>query len=232
MKPFSNLDAIIQDGYRFECEMPDGYGMPGVQDVSISTHQIGKLILTSGKVLAWDLLMGPDQRYSFKRSLKPGSYAVIVSVAHFHSTGESRIACATLRVSDEQVVNWELASINDPGNEPNGEIDNYGVDSGTGSFMDVDAAQAFCDMAWGQSDSDKFEEHCDRVIAELEKNSLSELGSTNWADIRLGDAPANIIVFSSGWGDGGYASFWGYDAYGKVAALATDFALFPEVGAV
>lgn len=227
MKPFSNLDAIIQDGCSFKCEMPDGYGMPGVQDVRISNHQIGKLILTSGKVLAWDLLMGPDERYSFKKSLKPGSYPVVLSVAHFHPTGESRIACATLRISEEQVVNWKLASINDPGNEPNGELDNYGVDSGTGSFMDVDAAKAFCDMVWGESDNDKFEEYCESVIAELEKNSLCERGSTNWANVRLGDAVApNIILFSSGWGDGGYASFWGYDASGKVAVLATDFALF------
>ena len=67
MKPFSNLDAIIQDGCSFKCEMPDGYGMPGVQDVRISTHQIGKLILTSGKVLAWDLLMGPDEAILSKR---------------------------------------------------------------------------------------------------------------------------------------------------------------------
>jgi hypothetical protein len=91
--------------------------------------------------------------------------------------------------------------------------------------MDVDAAKAFCDMVWGQSGNDKFEEYCDNVIAELKKNSLG--GSTNWANIRLGDAVApNIIVFSSGWGDGGYASFWGYDASGTVAVLITDFALF------
>jgi hypothetical protein len=227
MKPYSNLDAIIQDGYSFKCEMPKGYGMPGVQDITISTHQIGELILTSGRLLAWDLLIGPDVRYFFKKSLTPGRYPVIVSVADFQPAGETRIACATLRISDEQVVNWEVAYINDPGNEQGGELDNYGVDSGTGSFMDVEAAQAFCDLAWGRPGEDKFEEYCEKVIAELDKNSFGECGSANWADIRLGDAAeANIIVFSPGWGDGGYASFWGYDAAGNLACLATDFALF------
>ena len=227
MKPFSNLDAIIQDGSSFKCEMTLGYGMSRVQDVRISTHEVGKLNLTSGKVLAWDLLMGPDERYSFKKSLKPGSYPVVLSVAHFHPSGESRIACATLRISEAQVVDWESASINHPGDEHDGEVDSYGVDSGTGSFMDVDAARAFCDIVWGPSESDKFEEYCQYVIAELEKNSLGGRRTTNWANIRLGDdAAPNIIVFSSGWGDGGYASFWGYDAAGDVAVLATDFALF------
>jgi len=232
MKPYSDLSAIIQNGFSFKCEMPDGRGMLGVQDVNISTHQIGELILTSGRLLAWDLLMGPDERYSFKQTLKPGNYPVIVSVADFHPVGETRTACATLRISSEQVTNWRIAYTNDPSNEQNGEIDNYGVDSGTGSFMDVDAARAFCDLVWWNPNDDKFEEYCDRVVGELEKNSFGDRGSSNWANITLNDVTeANIIVFSSGWGDGGYASYWGYSASGKLAALTTDFALFPMVGA-
>lgn len=35
--------------------------------------------------------------------------------------------------------------------------------------------------------------------------------------------PGNIIMFTSGWGDGFYASWFGYDAQGHVAALVTDF---------
>lgn len=223
MKPLSDLNAILKEGYSFQYDMSGC----GIQDVSISTHQLGELILTSGKLLAWDFLIGPDERYSFKKSLEPGRYPVVVSVADFLPTGETRIACATLRISNEQAVNWEVALINDPSTEQDEGIDAYGVDSGTGSFMDVDAAQAFCDLVWGPSGDDKFEEYCDRVIREMEGHSFGEHGSANWADIRLGDATeANIITFSSGWGDGGYASFWGYDAAGELACLATDFALF------
>ncbi|NOT69817.1 MAG: DUF4241 domain-containing protein [Hyphomicrobium sp.] len=34
----------------------------------------------------------------------------------------------------------------------------------------------------------------------------------------------NVAMFHSGWGDGFYASYFGYDADGNVAALVTDFA--------
>jgi hypothetical protein len=35
---------------------------------------------------------------------------------------------------------------------------------------------------------------------------------------------ANIAMFESGWGDGFYASYFGFDEEGRVAALVTDFA--------
>lgn len=72
---------------------------------------------------------------------------------------------------------------------------------------------------------DKFLEFCDNVIAEMELNSC---GSASWADVLVVESTgANVITFSSGWGDGEYASFWGYDASGELTCLITDFALFP-----
>jgi len=47
------------------------------------------------------------------------------------------------------------------------------------------------------------------------------------ANIKVSErTEANVITFSSGWGDGGYASFWGYDALGDLTCLVTDFNLF------
>lgn len=222
MKPFSDLNAILQDGYSFQYNCPDSK----IRNVTISIHQIGELILTSGKLLAWDLLMGPDERYYFKKSLKPGRYPIILSVADFQPAMGTRVACAMLRISEEPAVKWEVAAINDPGTEGEGEIYAYGVDSGTGCFMDLDAAQAFNELVWGQSnEEDKFEEYCGRVIAEMDNHTFG--GGASWANIKVSEPTgANIITFSSGWGDGGYASFWGYDVLGNLTSLVTDFALF------
>jgi Protein of unknown function (DUF4241) len=96
------------------------------------------LILTSGQLLAWDFFMGPDERYYFKKRIKPGSYSIILSVADFQLKMGTRIACAMVRISEKATVKWELAAINDPSTEGDGEIFSYGVDSGTGCFMDED----------------------------------------------------------------------------------------------
>jgi hypothetical protein len=221
MKPFFNLNAILLDGHSFQCDMPEN----GNQTVTISTRQIGDLVLASGKLLAWDLFMIPDERYAFKKSLNPGKYPVDISVADFYPAGDSRIACARLYLSEGPTVRWEVAAISNPDHESNENIDKYGVDSGTGSFMDVDAAQVLAPS----NRRDEFEGFCDKVIAEMEKHSLGQHTSAGWANMRISESSeANVVTFSSGWGDGGYASFWGYDAGGKLTSLVTDFALFPS----
>ena len=229
MKPFSNLDALLQDGHSFQYISSS----EGAQEVKISVDPVGKLVLTSGKLLAWDLLMIPDDRYCFKKLLQPGRYPVYVSVAEFHPGGDARVACAMLRISEEPTVRWEVAAVCEPGAEQTEEGYGYGVDSGTGSFMDVEVAQLLAPLVWeGEGEHNKFEEFCDKVLAEMQLNSCGLYGSASWADILVDESTgANVITFSSGWGDGGYASFWGYDAAGELTSLVTDFALFPEAEA-
>ena len=227
MKPDSNLNELLQDGYSYK-NMPN-YGRPGVQDVTISTHQIGELILTSGRIIACDPLIGPDTRYYFKKTLELGRYPVIVSVADFQPSGEARFACAMLRIGDKTPVRWEIAFINEPNINQTDDQVFYGVDAGTGCFVDSDAAQILEDLF---PDEDQFEGFCDRILAEMENNSFGKHRTAGWANMQVSEASeANIITFSSGWGDGGYASFWGYDASGNLTGLVTDFALFPTEGA-
>jgi hypothetical protein len=224
MKPFSDLDAILRDGHSLQYD----WKHEGLQRVKISTHQVGELILTSGRIIAWDPLIGSDSHYYFKRTIKPGRYPVIVSVANFQPIDDSRIACAMLRISSEATAKWEVAMINDPDPSQEEELVSYGVDAGTGCFMDWDAAQAFENHPSGDDD---FEEFCDQITAEMERNSVGKYGTAGWADVRVGTSTeANIIAFSSGWGDGSYASFWGFGASGELTSLVTDFALFPDDG--
>jgi hypothetical protein len=222
MEPFSDLNVILQGGSSLHYD----WQYQGLQNVTISTHQIGELVLTSGRIIACDPLIGPDTRYHFKKIIEPGSYPLIVSVADFQPIGDTRFACAMLRISDEATAHWELAVINEPDTEQNDEQTSYGVDAGTGCFMDWDAAQILEELYKNEV---QFEEFCDQVIAEIEKHSFGKHLTAGWADIQVSTTTeANIIAFSSGWGDGGYASFWGYDAGGKLTSLVTDFALFPS----
>ena len=221
MKPYSDLNAILRDGYCLEYD--EQY--QGLQRVTISTHQIGELVLTSGRIIACDPLMGPDTRYYFEKSIAPGRYPVVLSVADFQPIGDTRVACAMLRISDAPTVNWDLATICQPDVTQTEKRIAYGVDVGTGSFMDTNSARILQDLFHHRVE---FEEFCDRVIAEMDNNSFGKhLSIAGWADLPVSDAAdANMIAFSSGWGDGGYASFWGYDAKGNLTSLVTDFDLF------
>ncbi len=64
----------------------------------------------------------------------------------------------------------------------------------------------------------------DQLLAALNYHPILYVRGVNFCvDEATG---ANIIAFSSGWGDGCYASYWGYDADGKIACLITDFGVF------
>ncbi len=39
------------------------------------------------------------------------------------------------------------------------------------------------------------------------------------------ESQANVIAFSSGWGDGIYPTYFGYDEQGNVVCAVTDFQL-------
>jgi len=223
MEPYSDLDKILQDGYSLKYD----WQYQGLQTVTISTHQIGELVLTSGRILGCDPLIGPDTRYAFKTGVGPGRYPVVLSVADFQPIGDMRVACAAVHVDDGVPTRWEIATIDEPDTLRSEERTAYGVDAGTGSFLDVDAARILESLFPDEVD---FEAFCDGVIEEMNKNSLGNYALTAaWANVPVSTATqANLIAFSSGWGDGGYASFWGYDARGQLTRLVTDFALFPN----
>ena len=157
MTPYSNLDGILQNGYSLTYD----WKYQGVQTVSISTHEIGHLVLTSGQIMACDPLIGPDTRYAFTRILPPGRYPVILSVADFQPIGDMRVACAAIRLSERVPTRWEIATINEPDPRQSQDQIAYGVDAGTGSFLDIDAARVLERLF---PDEVEFEKFCDGVL--------------------------------------------------------------------
>ncbi|GAC1458493.1 MAG: hypothetical protein NVS2B14_01350 [Chamaesiphon sp.] len=61
----------------------------------------------------------------------------------------------------------------------------------------------------------------------LTENSKS---TWDWADMCVSqETQGNIIAFSSGWGDGVYPTYLGYDAENNIAKVVTDFDLIQEL---
>ncbi len=93
----------------------------------------------------------------------------------------------------------------------------YGVDSGTGGFMDE---QTFLRLTEG------LEEWEGGIFSALDDAlEKSYVDTYSAANVRLPDSEYNVAAFSSGWGDGGYPSYWGFDAEGQLCCLMTDFCI-------
>jgi len=178
----------------------------------ISVTPIGDLELPTGGIIACDPLISGTEMLAFSRRVKPGRYEVSLLEA------QGRVAVAVLRFRPGTPARWELATL--PGQDvaalKDDEVFGYPVDAGLGSFMDKTA------MVLMSEQQDKLgaepNYYDDVLAAEFAPNQ------DRFAMHRpVAGNPLNIAMFSSGWGDGIYPSFWGLDAAGEPLVLMTDF---------
>jgi len=190
----------------FNRAFQDGAIMPGNR--VMARRAVGVLDLPSGRLIACDPALVEEPL--FDAALSPGQYPVILSIANIK--GDKRVVCAMLQVLAETPTTWKpaLRAGDKPDSRPG-----YGVDSATGCFMDAQTA-----AIW-HPDAPGFYE---RVTEQLE-DGHSE--TCCWGNVNFDTAQGqvNAVLFSSGYGDGFYRSYWGYSAGGDIACLVTDFGL-------
>jgi hypothetical protein len=221
--------------------------------ISVRSVVAAQLVLTSGRIVACEPSFLQVQDIApFTRRVTPGTYPVLVCLAKFTypNWSEERVACATIRFRAEEARSWEMALRpgQDPATLPFDNFFGYGVDGGRGGFLDADVAAALAaerelfSRNLLQGNRDKRPVTGIEQIVEMYGPFFRRLWDTRWRDMGLGgrDFPpcldlvavaetgANVVEFSSGWGDGCYASYWGLDAAGEPVSLATDFGLLVE----
>lgn len=183
---------------------------------SVNVIRIGKVELTSGRIVASDPLVGPDHP-AFVRTVPPGDYPVTL----YQASG--RIAAASMRFAEGKPVRWELAMI--PGQDINSlkgdEFFGYPVDAGLGCYMDADTYALIQErekQVQAEKSSSDINYYDDVLATELQANN------DDYALHRpISGKRGNVAVFSSGWGDGFYPVFWGLDGSGRPLVLFTDF---------
>lgn len=183
----------------------------------------GTLHLSSGKIVACDPLADPNEN-AFTQTVPPGDYPCEL---HYNDDGRPMLAC--LRFSDAPVAEWRIAAWEgqDPSTLKENEIFGYPVDAGMGCFMDADTAKLYFQLEAELNEKIRKEKGPDayaNLYDDLVDPAMAESGDYDFLDLHpYADKPGNILMFTSGWGDGFYASYWGYDANGKPVALVTDF---------
>jgi hypothetical protein len=194
------LSTLLEDGARAESSQGPA---------RLERRAIGELRLPSGRIVACDAVVEPEYP-PFARTVAPGAYAVHLAIAHFDG-GDQRIAAAWLHFAAGVPARWEPAELAGRA----GKRAEYGVDSGTGAFLSAEAVPAVA-------------RRLDAGFAE----AAAEAMQTNYADTRdwavlpVPDTDGlDIALFSSGMGDGSYASYWGLDERGEPVCLLTDFGL-------
>lgn len=201
--PNDNLTAALVDGFQ-------------AGQVRLVHHEIGDLIVSSGRLVGCDPFVFPDTA-PFTIQVPQGRLPLTLSIAE---TGiDQRVAFAILRISESAPVRWEMVTTGHrlPANLKDDEIVGYGVDSGTGCFADATAASLFHEKL--RNDANYF----DVLDAEMQKTD-----QRGWSCINVSLGDTNLIAFSSGYGDGVYATYAGFDSQERLSRIVTDFDVLPE----
>ncbi|TDH26985.1 DUF4241 domain-containing protein [Segetibacter sp. 3557_3] len=178
---------------------------------------IGNINIVSGQVIACDPLHVDEYGIPFTQTFPTGAYPVQLSIANVG--GEETVAFARIKFNDEPVTRWQLALL--AGQEPlpvGGEkIHGYGVDAGIGILMDKAAIKAMTQEQLTQIEEGIYAD----ILKQMDQHYHYDW---KYAMHTLGEH--KIAAFTTGVGDGRYASYIGFDATGLPCRLVIDFGLF------
>jgi hypothetical protein len=188
----------------------------------IERHGVGEVTFPTGEVVGCDPLVSPGGARPFTVGISPGKYLLQAWVAVlFRGDAEwqRRVAALQLVIRDEPTALWEPALAAGQDQSALGEDEYYGysVDAGTGTLADLAAVRALAE--W---DYQRLEEAY--IPAQLPERPVPGALDAITAE----QSGANVIVVSSGWGDGYYPTFIGYTGARQVGSFVTDFMVLPR----
>lgn len=185
--------------------------------------EIGAIDFSTGEVIACDPFMFMDK--PLVKRVPVGKHTVLLNIIRFENADE-RVAYGILQCSKNAIVSWEMAlqPNEDTSNLGDDEFYGYGVDTGTGGFMD----QAVCERLKIYEVERYRQDNDFNLYDEIEEEFDANYVPTHQSLVKEFEGIGSVALFSSGYGDGVYPSFWGFDADGEVVCLVTDFLLTGE----
>jgi hypothetical protein len=185
----------------------------GGRPATLSLSRGEDLVLPTGRVGAGDGFFMDAQPFTV--ALPPGHHPVLL-LNVVEANGQT-VAAAMVHIEGGEPIRWEGAHLAG-GTSP--EPFAYGVDSGTGSFISPEAVARLRSLPADQSSA-----LADALLDEYSSDPVTVQTAAIVIDPTTG---ANVVTFNSGYGDGGYASWFGFDAGGRAVALLTSFDLIDD----
>ena len=200
---------------------------------ALEVLDIGPCDLPSGWVLVRVPLCYLESREEQPYFLQavPGTYSTELCVIKPDESGDcARYAAARLRFGEAAAVSFEEALIgheNLDGLEA-GEYFGFNVDAGLACICDETLHQAFCDFAeaWyaANPDGNLYDDYFAALFAEsfAARPEFQRPGG-DWLNWVLPGTAHHLPMFQSGFGDGAYPVYWGYDQNGSICQLVVQF---------
>lgn len=225
-KEWLNKYELVKEKLACTIDLETYFTEKEIGKTKVDTLEIGTVCFPTGTIFACDPLIELEDALPYIQTVPAGTYPVTICVVPSEKYGD-RYACVKVAVSSRKPVRYELGMV---GNEyleeelKDGDFFGFGVDSGMGCIADVKTQEAF-KKYWAQrlSEDDTIDPYndlfCDLLEENCKANPKYQRDSGDWLNWTVPGMGCNLPIFASGWGDGAYPCYFGYDADGKVCGV-------------
>ncbi len=201
-----------------------------IGDQGVDVLDIGAVHFPTGTIFACDPLVELEDARPFLQTIPAGTYPVKICVVPSEKYGD-RYACVKVAVRAGKPVRYDLGMVGNENldEEPReGEFFGFGVDAGMGCIADIQTQAAFREY-WAKRmeedpDIDPYNDlFCDLLEENFRQNPKYQREGGDWLNWTVPGTDCNLPLCASGWGDGCYPVYFGYDAQDSVCAVYVQF---------
>lgn len=194
--------------------------------MSVDTLEIGTVYFPTGIVFACDPLIELEDSLPYIQKIPVGTYPVKICVAPSKEYGD-RYACVKVAISDRKPVRYEMGITGKEDLDEeleDGEFFGFCVDAGMGCIADIQAQEEY-KKYWEKrreedEDINPYDDlFCDVLEKSYKENPKYQCESGDWANWTVPGTDCNIPIFTSGWGDGVYPCYFGYDEDNAICGI-------------
>ena len=218
-----------KEKFRCKIDLESYFTEKKIGKMEVDILDIGEVNLPTGKIIACDPLVELGEAKTYLQKTPIGKFSVKIAVVLSKDYG-NRYACVKVEFNKNKPVVYELAITgNEKKMEEAEEDEFYGfcVDAGMGCIADKKSQYEYSNY-WNKLEKEGADNPYDDIFEELLAESSKKFPKYqrdmgDWANFIIPDTDLNILIFASGWGDGYYPCYFGYDEKGELCGFYIHF---------
>lgn len=206
------------------------FEMKEIQGKEVFVLDMGEVNFPTGEILVRDPLVWLHRNEKpYLQSVPVGKFRIKTLVAKIEED-YYRYVMSRIKFTEEEPVIYHEALQGDEDiySVEEGSIFGFLVDTGLATIVDVETKNAYCDFkdSWYEENPDK--NIYDDFFADIfEKNAVEnplyqrEVG--DWINFRIPNTDLNVPMIQTGFGDGVYPVYFGYDKDNKLCDIVIEY---------
>ena len=222
--------AAVKDQLASKVDLDAYFTEKQIGHTAVDTLEIGSVRVATGQLFACDPMVELGEALPYLQTVPAGSYPVTICVVPSERYGD-RYACVKLGISGQKPVRYELGMTGRENLDEEleeGAFFGFGVDAGMGCIADIRTQEEF-QRYWKQRESeeagiDPYNDLFDDLLRKSYEDAPKyQQQYGDWLNWTVPGTDCSLAMFSSGWGDGAYPCYFGYDANGEVCGVYLHF---------